>query len=73
MVDTRDLKSLGPKRLCGFESRPGHKNTLSRYLEGVFFFTWQTFGKQLIAWSLLPMPLNRSSEIWMILDFTCYS
>ena len=24
MVDTRDLKSLGPKRPCGFESRPGH-------------------------------------------------
>ena len=52
--------------------RLGHENTLSRHLEGVFFFTWQTFGKQLIAWSLLPMPLNRSSEIWMVLDFTCY-
>ena len=25
MVDTRDLKSLGPKRPCGFDSRPGHK------------------------------------------------
>ena len=24
MVDTRDLKSLGPKRPCGFDSRPGH-------------------------------------------------
>ena len=24
MVDTRDLKSLGPKRPCGFESRPRH-------------------------------------------------
>ena len=52
--------------------RPGHRNTLSGYLEGVFLFIWQTFGKQLIAWSLLPMPLNRRSEIWMILDFTCY-
>ena len=38
-------KSLGPKRPCGFDSRPGHENTLSRYLEGVFLFTWQTFGK----------------------------
>ena len=25
MVDTRDLKSLGPKRPCGFDSRPGHR------------------------------------------------
>ena len=25
MVDTRDLKSLGPKRPCGFDSRPGHE------------------------------------------------
>ena len=25
MVDTRDLKSLGPKRPCGFDSRPRHK------------------------------------------------
>ena len=40
-------KSLGPKRPCGFDSRPGHRNTLSRYLEGVFFITWQTFGKHL--------------------------
>jgi len=24
MADTRDLKSLGWKRLCEFESRPGH-------------------------------------------------
>ena len=24
MVDTRDLKSLGPKRPCGFDSRPRH-------------------------------------------------
>ena len=24
MVDTRDLKSLGPKGLYGFESRPRH-------------------------------------------------
>ena len=24
MVDTRDLKSLGPQGLYGFESRPGH-------------------------------------------------
>ena len=72
MVDTRDLKSLGQQWLCGFDSRPRHENTLSGYLEGVFLFIWQTFGKQLIAWSLLPMPLNRRSEIWMILDFTCY-
>ena len=27
MVDTRDLKSLGPKRPCGFESRPRHENS----------------------------------------------
>ena len=27
MVDTRDLKSLGPKRPCGFDSRPGHKKS----------------------------------------------
>ena len=25
MVDTRDLKSLGPQGLYGFESRPGHE------------------------------------------------
>ena len=25
MVDTRDLKSLGPKGPCGFDSRPRHK------------------------------------------------
>ena len=25
MVDTRDLKSLGPKGPCGFDSRPGHE------------------------------------------------
>ena len=25
MVDTRDLKSLGPKRPCGFDSRPRHE------------------------------------------------
>ena len=28
MVDTRDLKSLGPKGLYGFESRPRHNKTL---------------------------------------------
>ena len=28
MVDTRDLKSLGHNRLCGFESRIGHKKPL---------------------------------------------
>ena len=28
MVDTRDLKSLGPKRPCGFDSRPRHKVSL---------------------------------------------
>ena len=27
MVDTRDLKSLGPKRPCGFDSRPGHEES----------------------------------------------
>ena len=27
MVDTRDLKSLGPKRPCGFDSRPRHKKS----------------------------------------------
>ena len=27
MVDTRDLKSLGQKRLCGFESRFEHQRT----------------------------------------------
>ena len=27
MVDTRDLKSLGPKRPCGFESRPRHRKS----------------------------------------------
>ena len=26
MVDTRDLKSLGPQGLYGFESRPRHRN-----------------------------------------------
>ena len=26
--DTRDLKSLGPKRPCGFDSRPGHKRQM---------------------------------------------
>ena len=71
MVDTRDLKSLGPKRPCGFDSRPGHKNTLSRYLEGVFFITWQTFGKHRLLGALLSVPLNSSTEVWMILDFTC--
>ena len=25
LVDTRDLKSLDPKRSCGFESRSRHK------------------------------------------------
>ena len=25
MVDTRDLKSLGPKGPCGFDSRPRHE------------------------------------------------
>ena len=29
MVDTRDLKSLGPKRPCGFDSRPRHKQCYS--------------------------------------------
>src|SRR5258706_16447151 len=24
LADARDLKSLGPKGLCGFDSRPGH-------------------------------------------------
>ena len=59
MVDTRDLKSLGPKRPCGFDSRPGHRNTLSRYLEGVFSFTWQTFGKH--------HPQNRGFPVWLFL------
>ena len=27
LVDARDLKSLGPKWLCGFNSRPGHHKT----------------------------------------------
>ena len=27
MVDTRDLKSLGQKRLCGFESRFEHRKS----------------------------------------------
>ena len=27
MVDTRDLKSLGQKRLCGFESRFEHEKS----------------------------------------------
>ena len=27
MVDTRDLKSLGQKCPCGFDSRPRHKRT----------------------------------------------
>ena len=31
MVDTRDLKSLGPKRPCGFDSRPRHNNPLYRH------------------------------------------
>ena len=39
MVDTRDLKSLGPKRPYGFESHPRHINTLSSSLEGVLFVT----------------------------------
>ena len=30
MVDTRDLKSLDPKRLCGFESRSRHRLSKTR-------------------------------------------
>ena len=26
LVDARDLKSLGPQGLCGFDSRPPHQN-----------------------------------------------
>ena len=37
MVDTRDLKSLGPKRPCGFDSRPRHK-TLPNLLWLGFLF-----------------------------------
>ena len=33
MVDTRDLKSLGPKGLCGFESRPGHLEMFLRFFK----------------------------------------
>ena len=56
-------KSLGPKRPCGFDSRPGHKNTSSRYLEGVFFVIWQTFGKHLFAFARLVYALFLSSLI----------
>lgn len=38
-------KSRGQQWPYGFDSRPGHENALFRYLEGVFFVTWQTFGK----------------------------
>ena len=71
MVDTRDLKSLGQQWLCGFDSRPRHENTLSRRLESVFFMIWQTFGKHRLLGALLSVPLNSSTEVWMILDFTC--
>lgn len=30
MVDTRDLKSLGQKCPCGFDSRPRHKTPILR-------------------------------------------
>ena len=39
MVDTRDLKSLGPKRPCGFDSRPRHEaNELFREPNSSFAF-----------------------------------
>ena len=40
LVDTGDLKSPGPKRPCGFESRPCYKNGMTclydRYGKGLF-------------------------------------
>ena len=41
MVDTRDLKSLGPKRPCGFDSRPRHAEI-------------QLLDNQVVGFSFLP-------------------
>ena len=36
MVDTRDLKSLGQYRLCGFESRFEHEGISQTDIEALF-------------------------------------
>ena len=36
LVDTRDLKSLDPKRSCGFESRSRHKHEKTRNTDHSF-------------------------------------
>jgi hypothetical protein len=43
LVDTRDLKSLGQKWLCGFESRSRHNSLIHSYANKFLTFSIRFF------------------------------
>ena len=58
MVDTRDLKSLGPKRPCGFDSRPRHEK---RPVNPVFFHAHLFENHSILNRAIISSSIRKSS------------
>ena len=67
MVDTRDLKSLGPKRPCGFDSRPRHTRLCKLLIFKHFTKSCFLYPPNLVAFGHFFLPGGRPKN-WNLSD-----